>query len=243
MVSNMAGNSNASAYLNVSNAELNTSNLSYFTTVTVEFFEPTVKETPKPKPTVTASPSVFQPVFISTPTVLFHNTQTPRQVSLPTARIPSQPVASLDEMMKTTKIIIGCFVAVTLLAAGMLIAFYKLRKRHQQRSTVAAARTIEIIQMEEEVHPVPPLTSGSSGSDDTVLVLPTLVEHNSNAFKPGYFSSASFSRKGGFGAQWTQNNSSFHHSYRQHHSHISTIADPYAIETSHGKEKVQETQI
>ncbi|XP_040894582.1 leucine-rich repeat-containing protein 4.2 [Toxotes jaculatrix] len=242
MVSNMAGNSNASAYLNVSNAELNTSNLSYFTTVTVEFLEPTVEETPKPKPTVPASPSVFQPVFISTPTVLFQNTQTPRQVSIPTARVPSGPAASLDEVMKTTKIIIGCFVAVTLLAAAMLIAFYKLRKRHQQRSTVAAARTVEIIQMEEEVPPVPPPTSGSSGSDDTGLVLPTLVEHNSNTFKPGYVSSSSSSRQGGYGAHWTQNNS-LHRSVRQHHSHISTIADPYVIKTTHGKEKVQETQI
>ncbi|KAM9377471.1 leucine-rich repeat-containing protein 4.2 [Pholidichthys leucotaenia] len=242
MVSNMAGNSNASAYLNVSNAELNTSNLSYFTTVTVEVLKPTVEETPKPKPTVPASPSVFQPVFISTPTVLFQNTQTPRQVSVPTARIPSGPAASLDEVMKTTKIIIGCFVAVTLLAAAMLIAFYKLRKRHQQRSTVAAARTIEIIQMEEEVPPVPPPTSGSSGSDDTGLVLPTLVEHNSNTFKPGYVSSSSSSRQGGYGAHWTQNNS-LHRSIRQHHSHISTITDPYIIKTTHGKEKVQETQI
>ncbi|KAK7892184.1 hypothetical protein WMY93_024147 [Mugilogobius chulae] len=216
MVSNMAGNSNASAYLNVSNAELNTSNLSYFTTVTVEIMEPTVEETPKPKPTLPASPSVFQPVFISTPTVLFHNTQTPRQVSIPTAKIP-----------------------ITLLAAAMLIAFYKLRKRHQQRSTVAAVRTIEIIQMEEEVPPVPPTTSGSSGSDDTGLVLPTLVEHNSNTFKPGYVSST---RQGSYGAHWTHNNS-LHRSVRQHHSHISTISDPYIIKTSHGKDKVQETQI
>uniref|UniRef100_A0A665V2N1 Leucine rich repeat containing 4.2 n=1 Tax=Echeneis naucrates TaxID=173247 RepID=A0A665V2N1_ECHNA len=204
MVSNMAGNSNASAYLNVSNAELNTSNLSYFTTVTVEFLEPTVEETPKPKPTIPASPSSFQPVFISTPTVLFKNTQTPKQVSVPTVTVSTEPAASLDEMMKTTKIIIGCFVAVTLLSAAMLIAFYKLRKRHQQRGTVAAARTSEIIQMEEDVPPVPPPTSGST--------------------------------------HWTQNNS-FHRSVRQHHSHISTIADPYVLKTTHGKEKVQETQI
>ncbi|XP_016402866.1 leucine-rich repeat-containing protein 4-like, partial [Sinocyclocheilus rhinocerous] len=77
MVSNAAGNSNASAYLNVSAAELNTSNLSYFTTVTVEVLSPR-SEMPKPKTTTTtagasttttASPSVFQPVFISTPTV------------------------------------------------------------------------------------------------------------------------------------------------------------------------------
>ena len=241
MVTNMAGNSNASAYLNVSNAELNTSNLSYFTTVTVEVLEPTVEETPKPKPTIPASPSVFQPVFISTPTVLLQNTQTPRQVSVPTAKGPVRPAASLDEVMKTTKIIIGCFVAVTLLAAAMLIGFYKLRKRHQQRSTVAAARTMEIIPVDEEVPPVPPPTSGSSGSDDTGLVLPTLVEHNSGTFKAGYVSSSSSRRA----AYWTQNHlgSSLHRSIRQHHSHISTIAEPYVIKTTHTKEKVQETQI
>ncbi|PKK17926.1 leucine rich repeat containing 4 [Columba livia] len=39
MVTNVAGNSNASAYLNVSTAELNTSNYSFFTTVTVETTE------------------------------------------------------------------------------------------------------------------------------------------------------------------------------------------------------------
>ncbi|RVE71940.1 hypothetical protein OJAV_G00056690 [Oryzias javanicus] len=207
----------------------------------VEVLDPTVEETPKPKPTVPASPSVFQPVFISTPTVLFQDTQTPKQVSVPSPKAPVEPAASLDEMMKTTKIIIGCFVAVTLVAAGMLIAFYKLRKRHQQRSTVAAARTIEIIQMEEQVPPVPQ-TSRSSGSDETGLALPTLVEHNSNTFKPGYVSSSSSSRQGSYRAHWTQNNS-LHRSVREHHSHISTITDPYVITTTQGKEKVQETQI
>ncbi|CDQ91018.1 unnamed protein product [Oncorhynchus mykiss] len=241
MVTNMAGNSNASAYLNVSNAELNTSNLSYFTTVTVEVLEPTVEETPKPKPTVPASPSVFQPVFISTPTMLLQSTQTPRQVSLPTARGPTHPSASLDEVVKTTKIIIGCFVAVTLLAAAMLIAFYKLRKRHQQRSTVAVARTIEIIQMDEEVPEVPPARSGSSESEEMGLALPTIL-------KARYISSSS---SAAYGAHWTHNNlgnslhrsSSRQHHQQHHHSLISTIAEPYVIKTTHTKEKVQETQI
>ncbi|XP_014003972.1 leucine-rich repeat-containing protein 4 [Salmo salar] len=269
MVTNMAGNSNASAYLNVSNAELNTSNLSYFTTLTVEVLEPTVEEIPKPKPTIPASPSVFQPVFISTPTVLLQNTQTPRQISLPTARGPIHPPPSLDEVMKTTKIIIGCFVAVTLLAAAMLIAFYKLRKRHQQRSTVAAARTIEIIQMDEELPQVPSARSGSSGSEETGLALPMLLEHNSTVFNEEYISSSSSSshrdrdrdrhrnrdrdrdrERAAYGAHWTHNNlgNSLHRSssrqyYQQHHSLISTIAEPYVIKTTHTKEKVQETQI
>ncbi|KAG7454308.1 hypothetical protein MATL_G00258270 [Megalops atlanticus] len=230
MVTNVAGNSNASAYLNVSSAELNTSNLSYFTTVTVEIVEPTSEETPKPK-TVTASPSVFQPVFISTPTVLLQNTKTPGQASVPTAKGTEKPAASLDEVMKTTKIIIGCFVAVTLLAAVMLIVFYKLRKRHQQRSTVAATRTIEIIQVGEDV---PPPASATSIPGEGAVVLPSLRDH-SGTYKPGYNT-----YKPAHGAHWTENNvgNSLH---RTRPSTI-TIPEPYVIKT-HTKEKVQETQI
>ncbi|XP_072311176.1 leucine-rich repeat-containing protein 4 [Eucyclogobius newberryi] len=199
MVSNAAGNSNASAYLNVSAAELNTSNLSYFTTVTVEVMGPTT-EMPKPtttttssgsgvaagggrtETTTTASPSVFQPVFISTPTVLLQSTESPPGVAKPSVVTAVKGATgkagksgpSLDEVMKTTKIIIGCFVAVTLLAAVMLIAFYKLRKRHQQRSTVAAARTVEIIQVDEEDLPPP-----ASAAQETALTLPEIRDHNS----------------------------------------------------------------
>ncbi|XP_051911495.1 leucine-rich repeat-containing protein 4 [Hippocampus zosterae] len=204
MVSNAAGKSNASAYLNVSAAELNTSNLSYFTTVTVEVLGPTT-EMPKPKKSTTTSaattvagvagggpglgttattaqPSVFQPVFISTPTVLLQSTDSPPGAAKPSAGPglkgatgkPGKSGPSLDEVMKTTKIIIGCFVAVTLMAAVMLIAFYKLRKRHQQRSTVAAARTVEIIQVDEEDLPPP-----ASAAQETALTLPEIRDHNS----------------------------------------------------------------
>ncbi|KAM6986813.1 leucine-rich repeat-containing protein 4 [Aplochiton taeniatus] len=210
MVSNVAGNSNASAYLNVSAAELNTSNLSYFTTFTVVELG-TTTEMPKPKTptakgasagaavvggggesrggggqgaatTTTASPSDYQPVFISTPTVLLQSTVSPpggaRPSAVPAVKGatggPAKAGPSLDEVMKTTKIIIGCFVAVTLLAAVMLIAFYKLRKRHQQRSTVAAARTVEIIQMDEEDLPPP-----ASAANEGVRTLPEVRDHNS----------------------------------------------------------------
>ncbi|KAL2102157.1 hypothetical protein ACEWY4_001325 [Coilia grayii] len=194
MVSNAAGNSNASAYLNVSAAELNTSNLSYFSTVTVEVLGPTSEMT-KPKTTTTTadtgtgtttttvSPSVYQPVFISTPTVLLQNTQSlpSRPVSVPnlkvtTARPPGPSGTSLDEVMKTTKIIIGCFVAVTLLAAIMLIAFYKLRKRHQKRSTVAADKTVEIVHVDQEELP-PPASSNARGEGSRTL--PEIKDHNS----------------------------------------------------------------
>ncbi|KAJ8249710.1 hypothetical protein COCON_G00229260 [Conger conger] len=234
MVTNVAGNSNASAYLNVSNAELNTSNLSYFTTVTVEVEQPTSEEAPKPK-TATASPSVFQPVFISTPTVLLHNTKTPGHVSVPTTKGTEKPPTSLDEVMKTTKIIIGCFVAVTLLAAVMLIAFYKLRKRHQQRSTVAAARTIEIINVEEDV---PPPASALSIPGKGGVPLPAMQHHNST-YKTNY--STYKPPHGAHGAHWTENNigNSLH---RARPSTITAVPEAYVMKT-HNKEKVQETQI
>uniref|UniRef100_A0A4W4FNE1 Ig-like domain-containing protein n=1 Tax=Electrophorus electricus TaxID=8005 RepID=A0A4W4FNE1_ELEEL len=162
MVSNAAGRSNASAYLNVSAAELNTSNLSYFTTVTVEVTS-TVSEAPKSK-AVAATDAAG--VGASTTTASPSTTGKP----------PNPAGTSLDEVMKTTKIIIGCFVAVTLLAAIMLIVFYKLRKRHQQRSTVAAARTVEIIHVDEE--DLPPPASAASIPGEGPLTLPEIRDHN-----------------------------------------------------------------
>ncbi|XP_030639386.1 leucine-rich repeat-containing protein 4 [Chanos chanos] len=191
MVSNAAGNSNASAYLNVSAAELNTSNLSYFTTVTVEVLgstsempkSKTTTTTPGSSTTTTASPSVFQPVFISTPTVLLQSTDVPsgRPSAVPaskvtTVRPPNTGGTSLDEVMKTTKIIIGCFVAVTLLAAVMLIVFYKLRKRHQQKNTGAVARAVEVIPVDEDL---PPRASATTITGEGTLTLPEIRDHNS----------------------------------------------------------------
>uniref|UniRef100_A0A3Q2CS71 Leucine rich repeat containing 4.1 n=1 Tax=Cyprinodon variegatus TaxID=28743 RepID=A0A3Q2CS71_CYPVA len=208
MVSNAAGNSNASAYLNVSAAELNTSNLSYFTTVTVEVLGPTT-EMPKPKTTTTTG-------------------------AVGATGKPGRSGPSLDEVMKTTKIIIGCFVAVTLLAAVMLIAFYKLRKRHQQRSTVAAARTVEIIQVDEEDLPPP-----ASAAQESSLTLPEIRDHNSihNTLKPKY----NTYKPSGQGAKWTDNNVG-NSLPRTLPSAITAMAEPYVIKT-HTKEKVQETQI
>uniref|UniRef100_A0A3Q2XHA5 Leucine rich repeat containing 4 n=1 Tax=Hippocampus comes TaxID=109280 RepID=A0A3Q2XHA5_HIPCM len=243
MVSNAAGKSNASAYLNVSAAELNTSNLSYFTTVTVEVLGPTT-EMPKPKKRLglgttatTASPSVFQPVFISTPTVLLQSTDSPPGAAKPSAGPglkgatgkPGKSGPSLDEVMKTTKIIIGCFVAVTLMAAVMLIAFYKLRKRHQQRSTVAAARTVEIIQVDEEDLPPPASARPKMDYSPHKMDFSTL-KPKYNTYKPS-----------GHGAKWTENNVG-NSLPRTLPSTITAMAEPFVIKT-HTKEKVQETQI
>ncbi|XP_012687391.2 leucine-rich repeat-containing protein 4 [Clupea harengus] len=254
MVSNAAGNSNASAYLNVSAAELNTSNLSYFSTVTVEVLGPT-SEMPKPKTsttstttadtgrggttTTTSSPSVYQPVFISTPTVLLQSTDAPpsRPISVPNAKVttgrPQNPSTSLDEVMKTTKIIIGCFVAVTLLAAIMLIAFYKLRKRHQKRSTVAADKTVEIVHVEQEELPPP---ASSSARRDGSRTLPEIKDHNS-ILKPKY----NTYKPTGHMAKWTEN-SIANSLPRTLPSTITAVPQPFIIK-AHAKEKVQETQI
>ncbi|XP_063782758.1 leucine-rich repeat-containing protein 4 [Pseudophryne corroboree] len=223
MVTNVAGNSNASAYLNVSTAELNTSNYSFFTTVTVETTDMAPEDISmiiKPVPTTSTG---YQPAHTTTTTVLVQTTKMPKLVAVPTSDAGDKMQTSLDEVMKTTKIIIGCFVAVTLLAAAMLIVFYKLRKRHQQRSTVAAARTVEIIQVDEDI----PSGSPRGVSGEGAVVLPTIHDHmNYNTYKPAHH-----------GAHWTANSIG-----NSLHSTITTISEPYIIQT-HTKEKVQETQI
>ncbi|NXV25096.1 LRRC4 protein, partial [Cepphus grylle] len=192
MVTNVAGNSNASAYLN--------------------------------------------PAYTTTTTVLVQTTRTPKQVAVPTADSGDKMQTSLDEVMKTTKIIIGCFVAVTLLAAAMLIVFYKLRKRHQQRSTVTAARTVEIIQVDEDIPPAAAAAAAASaattaasaggGAGEGAVVLPAIHDHiNYNTYKPAH------------GAHWTENSLG-----NSLHPPGTTLADPYIIQT-HPKDKVQETQI
>lgn len=229
MVTNVAGNSNASAYLNVSTAELNTSNYSFFTTVTVETTETSPEDiSPKFPKLVPTTSTGYQPAYTTTTTVLIQTTKTPKTDS--TSDINDRIKTSLDEVMKTTKIIIGCFVAVTLLAAAMLIVFYKLRKRHQQRSTVTAARTVEIIQVDEDIPASGAATTVSASntgiSGEGAVVLPALHDHiNYNTYKPSH------------GAHWTENclGNSLHPT-------VTTIAEPYIIQT-HPTEKVQETQI
>ncbi|XP_010019888.1 PREDICTED: leucine-rich repeat-containing protein 4, partial [Nestor notabilis] len=70
MVTNVAGNSNASAYLNVSTAELNTSNYSFFTTVTVETTEISPEDiSPKFTKPVPTTSTGYQPAYTTTTTV------------------------------------------------------------------------------------------------------------------------------------------------------------------------------
>ncbi|NXY51886.1 LRRC4 protein, partial [Ceuthmochares aereus] len=225
MVTNVAGNANASAYLNVSTAELNTSNYSFFTTVTVETTEMAPEDASPKLPKVAATAATgYRPAFTTTTTVLVRSTRPPKPApaAFPTAEAAERPPTSLDEVMKTTKIIIGCFVAVTLLAAAMLVVFYKLRKRHQQRGAVTAARTVEIIQVDEDIATATTAANPPAGGEGAV-VLPALHDHlNFNAYKAAH------------GAPWTDAalGNSLH----------PNLNEPYVIQT-HPKDKVQETQI
>ncbi|KAM9389303.1 leucine-rich repeat-containing protein 4 [Phaethornis superciliosus] len=254
MVTNVAGNSNASAYLNVSTAELNTSNYSFFTTVTVETTEVSPEDvTPKFAKTVPTSSTGYQPAYTTTTTVLLRTTRPPKQVALPTtaADAGDKLQTSLDEVMKTTKIIIGCFVAVTLLAAAMLIVFYKLRKRHQHRGAGTAARTVEIIQVEEDIATATAAATAAPGTPGAGEgTLGTAHDHHLNysgAYKGAHHGGTHHgsthhggSHHGGShhgGSHWTENNLG-----NSLHPPGTTLPEPYRGHP-HPKEKVQETQI
>ncbi|KAM6951464.1 leucine-rich repeat-containing protein 4B-like [Aplochiton taeniatus] len=166
MVTNSAGNTTATAVLNVSSNDPS-NGYSYFTTVTVETLE-TIQDNKKsarqlinqtmiefPGPTlgeglnegrrsgVTISPS------LSSLSSLSPRANTDRAVTVSIMDVTNIP--GLDDVMKTTKIIIGCFVAITFMAAVMLVVFYKLRKQHQLHKHHGPARAIEIINVEDEI--------------------------------------------------------------------------------------------
>ncbi|XP_028989398.1 leucine-rich repeat-containing protein 4B-like isoform X2 [Betta splendens] len=121
MVTNSAGNTTASAVLNVTAPDPSNS-YSYFTTVTVETVE-TVRGDDERVTENAVTVSIMD-----------------------VTNIPG-----LDDVMKTTKIIIGCFVAITFMAAVMLVVFYKLRKQHQLHKHHGPARAIEIVNVEDEI--------------------------------------------------------------------------------------------
>ncbi|XP_013874230.1 leucine-rich repeat-containing protein 4B, partial [Austrofundulus limnaeus] len=161
MVTNAAGNTTATAVLNVTAADTSV-NYTYFTTVTVESVEPGGG---KEYPLVPFNESIpVQPG--STPSELWPYGVPTTDSSLPPGWSSSSPHATrptftvpitdpgasgLDDVMKTTKIIIGCFVAITFMAAVMLVVFYKLRKQHQLHKHHGPARAIEIINVEDEL--------------------------------------------------------------------------------------------
>lgn len=161
MVTNSAGNTTATAVLNVTAADVSV-NYTYFTTVTVETVETTGEED--------SALRAINETFIHIPTTppghlwrevpttpsslsILGSSSSPRATK-PTFTVPiSEPnyPSGLDDVMKTTKIIIGCFVAITFMAAVMLVVFYKLRKQHQLHKHHGPARAIEIINVEDEI--------------------------------------------------------------------------------------------
>ncbi|KAK1159911.1 leucine-rich repeat-containing protein 4C [Acipenser oxyrinchus oxyrinchus] len=170
MVSNSAGNTTASATLNVSATENST--FSYFTTVTVETIEPSQDEGRTTEQNTSPTPSSgWEATYTTTPLTPRSTKSTEKTFTIP---VTEGSLNGLDEVMKTTKIIIGCFVAITLLAAVMLIIFYKMRKQHHRQNHHAPTRTIEIINVDEEITGGPPLESH--------LTLPPLEHEHLNHY-------------------------------------------------------------
>ncbi|KAB5565587.1 hypothetical protein PHYPO_G00243300 [Pangasianodon hypophthalmus] len=221
MVSNSAGNTTASATLNVSSTE--NSSVSYFTTVTVETTEPSTDEGhtivpqkvgPTPSSGVWETSSAPSSTTTTTTRTQVSTKATEKTYTIPVTALGDGSLNTLDEVMKTTKIIIGCFVAITLMAAVMLIIFYKMRKQHHQQNHHAPTRTIEIINVDEDCMTAGPTMEGH-------LTLPPLEHEHLNHYN----------------------------TYKTAYNHASTINsihssahEPLLIRAS-SKDNVQETQI
>ncbi|KAF4093182.1 hypothetical protein AMELA_G00029500 [Ameiurus melas] len=220
MVTNSAGNTTATAVLNVTAADTSV-NYTYFTTVTVETVESTgeedsalrsINETIIHIPGPTPSGRLWHDAIPTTASSLsvFGSSSSPRATK-PTFTVsvsePSYPTG-LDDVMKTTKIIIGCFVAITFMAAVMLVVFYKLRKQHQLHKHHGPARAIEIINVEDEIGASASVRgsgisggstmpqAGSSGGSQSlrlhhpeIVNLPNLArtDHLNHYYKPHHF--------------------------------------------------------
>lgn len=190
MVSNSAGNTTASAMLNVSSTE--NSSFSYFTTVTVETIETphnegfttAVQQNMGPTPSTTTWESVsLASTTTTTAWTPLSTLATEKTYTIPvTELVGDGSLNGLDEVMKTTKIIIGCFVAITLMAAVMLIIFYKMRKQHHQQNHHAPTRTIEIINVDEDC------VTGGPGMEGHLTLPPLEHEHlnHYNTYKTAY---------------------------------------------------------
>ncbi|XP_014040173.1 leucine-rich repeat-containing protein 4C [Salmo salar] len=171
MVSNTAGNISASAVLNVTSVE--NSGVTYFTTVTVETTE-TVddSQTPALPPIGWVSSSTTRGPPVQTRT-------TERTYTVSVLDLDGEGDRGLEEVMKTTKIIIGCFVAITLMAAVLLVIFYKMRKQNHQQDPDGPASSMEVITVEEELAGVAAM--------ETHLHLPPLEHYNHyNTYRSTY---------------------------------------------------------
>ncbi|XP_031242245.1 leucine-rich repeat-containing protein 4B [Mastomys coucha] len=271
MVTNSAGNTTASATLNVSAVDPvaaggpggggpgvgggagGAGGYTYFTTVTVETLEtqpgeeaqqPRGTEKEPPGPTTDGAwgggrPDAAAPASASTTAPAPRSSRpTEKAFTVPITDVTENALKDLDDVMKTTKIIIGCFVAITFMAAVMLVAFYKLRKQHQLHKHHGPTRTVEIINVEDElpaasavsVAAAAAVAGGAGVGGDSHLALPALERDHLNhhhyvaaAFKAHYGGNPG----GGCGAKGPGLNS---------------IHEPLLFKSG-SKENVQETQI
>ncbi|XP_068434673.1 leucine-rich repeat-containing protein 4B [Clinocottus analis] len=190
MVTNAAGNTTATAVLNVTAADSSV-NYTYFTTVTVETVETpgdedsalvAINETfIRVHPGPTPSGHLWPGVSTTASSLSADWSSSSPRTTRPSFTVPiTEPgFSGLDDVMKTTKIIIGCFVAITFMAAVMLVVFYKLRKQHQLHKHHGPARAIEIINVEDE------LGAGASGRGSGISGGSTVTQSGSSGIGGG----------------------------------------------------------
>ncbi|KAI4558291.1 hypothetical protein MJT46_012933 [Ovis ammon polii x Ovis aries] len=279
MVTNSAGNTTASATLNVSAVDPVAAGgaggagggagggpgggpggggggYTYFTTVTVETLEtqpgeealqPRGTEKEPPGPTTDGvwgggrpGEGAGQASSSTTAPAPRSSRPTEKAFTVPITDVTENALKDLDDVMKTTKIIIGCFVAITFMAAVMLVAFYKLRRQHQLHKHHGPTRTVEIINVEDElpaasavsVAAAAAVAGGGGVGGDSHLALPALERDHLNhhhyvaaAFKAHYSSNPSGGGCGGKGPPG-----------------LNSIHEPLLFKSG-SKENVQETQI
>nr|XP_020663891.1 leucine-rich repeat-containing protein 4B isoform X2 [Pogona vitticeps] len=224
MVTNSAGNTTASATLNVSAVDPATTGYTYFTTVTVETMDPGQEESVPTKKEPGPTPSQGWGMTYSTTSLTPRSTRsTEKPFTIPITDVTESGMKDLDDVMKTTKIIIGCFVAITFMAAVMLIVFYKLRKQHQLHKHHGPTRTIEIINVEDEL----PAAAGAPG--DSHLALPAIEHDHLNHYAA-------------FKAHYNNNSGGGPLTCGSKNPMLNSIHEPLLFKSS-SKENVQETQI
>ncbi|KAM5138601.1 leucine-rich repeat-containing protein 4C isoform 1-T3 [Mantella aurantiaca] len=213
IVSNSAGNTTASATLNVT---ANDNPYTYFSTVTVETMEPSQDEARTTEHHVGPTPVIDWETTNATTSLMPQSTRsTEKPFTIPVTDA-NGGMPGIDEVMKTTKIIIGCFVAITLMAAVMLVIFYKMRKQHHRKNHHAPTRTVEIINVDDELTADTPIESH--------LPMPAIEHEHLNHYN---------SYKSPFNHTTTVNTINSIHS---------SVHEPLLIRAN-SKDNVQETQI
>ncbi|CAH2325763.1 leucine-rich repeat-containing 4C [Pelobates cultripes] len=213
IVSNSAGNTTASATLNVTASD---NGYTYFSTVTVETMEPSQDEARTTEHNVGPTPVIEWETTNATTSIMPQSTRsTEKTFTIPITEA-NGGMPGIDEVMKTTKIIIGCFVAITLMAAVMLVIFYKMRKQHHRKNHHAPTRTVEIINVDDELTADTPIESH--------LPMPAIEHEHLNHYN---------SYKSPFNHTTTVNTINSIHG---------SVHEPLLIRAS-SKDNVQETQI